>query len=85
MGLSQVYIEAYHTVPKGQCRIIVQLMAYCFFTAWTMYPLLFVLGPEGLGHMTAYTSVITTTIADMLSKQVWGALGHHLRVKASKP
>lgn len=78
---AKVYVEAYHTVPKGHCRVVVRLMAYSFFTAWTMYPVLFVLGPEGLNHMSPYTSVITTTIADMLSKQIWGLLGHHLRVK----
>jgi hypothetical protein len=40
-----------------------------------------VLGPEGLGIMSAYMSTITTTVADVLSKQIWGLLGHHLRVQ----
>lgn len=78
---AKVYMEAYHTVPKGHCRLVVRLMAYSFFSAWTMYPVLFVLGPEGLAHMSGYTSTITTTIADCLAKQLWGLLGHHLRVK----
>nr|AER58218.2 channelopsin 2 [Chlamydomonas raudensis] len=78
---AKVYIEAYHTVPKGRCRVIVRLMAYCFYLAWTMFPILFALGPEGMGQMSAYMSTILTTIADVLSKQIWGLLGHHLRVK----
>nr|AHH02139.1 CnChR2 [synthetic construct] len=78
---AKVYIESYHTVPKGHCRLIVRLMAYCFYVAWTMYPILFILGPEGLGHMSAYMSTALHGVADMLSKQIWGLLGHHLRVK----
>lgn len=77
----QVYIEAYHTVPKGHCRNVVRLMAWCFYAAWTMFPLLFVFGPEGFGHLTGYASTIAHTIADVLSKQTWGLLGHHLRIK----
>lgn len=79
--LSQVYIESYHTVPKGHCRIVVRMMALFFFSGWTMYPLLFALGPEGLGVMNGYQSTITHTIADIMTKQLWGLLGHHLRVK----
>jgi len=78
---AKVYMEGYHTVPKGYCRTIVRLMAYCFYAAWTMFPILFLLGPEGLGQMSAYMSTVLTTIADVLSKQIWGLLGHHLRVK----
>lgn len=50
----QVYIESYHTVPEGHCRIIVRLMAWVFFLSWAMFPILFVLGPEGFGHLTVY-------------------------------
>ena len=77
----QVYIESYHTVPKGHCRLVVRVMALFFFAAWTMYPLLFALGPEGLNVMNGYQSTICTTVADILAKQLWGLLGHHLRVK----
>lgn len=78
---AKVYIESYHTVPKGHCRVVVRMMALFFFSGWTMYPLLFALGPEGLGVMNGYQSTITSTIADIMTKQLWGLLGHHLRVK----
>ncbi|GAX82612.1 hypothetical protein CEUSTIGMA_g10038.t1 [Chlamydomonas eustigma] len=78
---AKVYIESYHTVPKGHCRLVVRCMALFFYSAWTMYPLLFALGPEGLGLMNSYTSTITTSFADIMTKQLWGLLGHHLRVK----
>lgn len=50
----QVYIESYHTVPKGICRTIVRAMAWTFFASWGMFPVLFLLGPEGFGHLTVY-------------------------------
>nr|AHH02100.1 BsChR2 [synthetic construct] len=78
---AKVYIEGYHTVPKGECRIIVKVMAGVFYCSWTLFPLLFLLGPEGTGAFSAYGSTIAHTVADVLSKQLWGLLGHHLRVK----
>ncbi len=50
----QVYIESYHTVPEGHCRMIVRVMAWVFFLSWGMFPILFALGPEGFGHLTLY-------------------------------
>jgi bacteriorhodopsin len=58
-------------------------MALLFFTGWTMYPLLFALGPEGLKIMNGYVSCICHTVADILTKQLWGLTGHHLRVKVT--
>ncbi|GFH21497.1 putative channel rhodopsin, partial [Haematococcus lacustris] len=78
---AKVYIEGYHTVPKGHCRNVVRLMAWCFYMAWTMFPILFLVGPEGLGKLSGYGSTILHTVADVLSKQLWTLLGHHLRVK----
>lgn len=31
---------------QGHCRMVVQAMAWCFFMAWTLFPVLFILGPE---------------------------------------
>jgi len=56
-------------------------MMYVFFVSWVMFPILFVLGPEGFGHLSAYGSTIGHTVADLLSKNLWGLLGHHLRYK----
>ncbi len=77
----QVYIESYHIVPKGICRHLVRGMAWCFYTAWTMFPLLFVFGPTGFGINSRYGDEIGHQIADIISKQLWGFLGHMLRLK----
>jgi hypothetical protein len=77
----QVYVESYHVVPKGVCRNLVRLMAWFFFSAWTMFPLLFMFGPEGFKIMTRDGSNIAHTVADIMSKQIWSMLGHILRVK----
>nr|AHH02152.1 BsChR1 [synthetic construct] len=78
---AKVYIEAYHTVPKGTCRKIVRVMAWDYFGSWCMFPILFVLGPEGFGHISAYGSVIAHQVLDITSKNLWSFLGHLLRVK----
>ena len=80
----QIYIESYHSVPQGHCQAIVKYMAWTFFTSWVMFPILFVAGPEGLGVLSPYGSTIGHTIADLLSKNLWGLLGHHLRVKVRR-
>lgn len=41
---ARVYIEAFHTVPKGICRNLVMLLAWMFFMSWGMFPLGFVAG-----------------------------------------
>jgi hypothetical protein len=42
-----VYVEAFHSVPKGGCRTIVKIMAWLWFASWTAFPVVFVMGPEG--------------------------------------
>eukprot|EP00976_Prorocentrum_cordatum_P017208 346544-Prorocentrum_minimum.AAC.2 len=41
-----VYLEAYRNVPDD-CRQLIKYMAYSFYGGWLMFPLLFILGPEG--------------------------------------
>lgn len=41
---ARVYIEAFHTVPKGICRNLVMALAWMFFVSWGMFPLGFVAG-----------------------------------------
>ncbi|GLC33099.1 hypothetical protein PLESTB_000370500 [Pleodorina starrii] len=77
----KVYIEAYHVVPKGLCRRLVISMACLYFCSWGMFPVLFAVGPEGLGHISLYGSSIGHCILDLFSKNVWGILGNALRVK----
>nr|AHH02106.1 Chronos [synthetic construct] len=79
--IAKVYIESYHTLPKGVCRKICKIMAYVFFCSWLMFPVMFIAGHEGLGLITPYTSGIGHLILDLISKNTWGFLGHHLRVK----
>lgn len=78
---AKVYIESYHSVPKGKCRKLVKFMAWIFFMSWVMFPLLFLMGPEGFGHLSDYGSIIAHTFADVMSKNLWGLFGHHLRVQ----
>lgn len=148
----QVYVEAYHTVPKGICKQLVRGLAWLYYVAWGMFPVLFVLGPEGFSespcrwqsasctiivtmhnvvapthsvtpfatstawaqlavscthhivvqpkhrpcglcpslarhsslcadHMNIYQSYIAHNVLDLLSKNVWGLVGHILRLK----
>eukprot|EP01023_Acetabularia_acetabulum_P067255 TRINITY_DN9231_c0_g1_i1.p1 TRINITY_DN9231_c0_g1~~TRINITY_DN9231_c0_g1_i1.p1 ORF type:complete len:554 (+),score=89.72 TRINITY_DN9231_c0_g1_i1:195-1856(+) len=78
---ARIYIESFHQVPKGICRKLVQYMAYMFYASWCMFPILFLAGPEGLGHLSTSGSTIAHTFADMLSKNLWGIVGNFLRVK----
>ena len=45
---ARVYIEAFHTVPKGICRNLVMALAWMFFASWGMFPLGFVAGMTAL-------------------------------------
>nr|AHH02115.1 protein 92 [synthetic construct] len=78
---AKCYVEAHHCVPKGHCRLVIKLMAYAFFASWGTYPVLWVIGPEGLKHTSWYTNTIAHTLCDILSKELWPFLGHHLRIK----
>nr|AHH02107.1 CoChR [synthetic construct] len=77
---AKVYIESYHVVPKGRPRTVVRIMAWLFFLSWGMFPVLFVVGPEGFDAISVYGSTIGHTIIDLMSKNCWGLLGHYLRV-----
>lgn len=74
-----VYAEAYENVPVGKCKQLVSQMAYMFYVSWLMFPTLFLLGPEGAGHLSNYGSVIAHTFADLLSKNLWGFWSLFLR------
>lgn len=41
---ARVYIESFHTVPKGICRKLVITLAWMFFSSWILFPLAFVAG-----------------------------------------
>ena len=70
----------YHKRPPHIVRTVLtspsplsrQVMAYFFYSGWLMFPVLFVVGPEGAGHLSVHGSTIGHSIADLLSKQAWG-------------
>nr|AHH02104.1 AgChR [synthetic construct] len=78
---AKVYLEAYHTVPKGKCRNIVRFMAWTYYVTWALFPILFILGPEGFGHITYYGSSIGHYVLEIFSKNLWSGTGHYLRLK----
>nr|AHH02112.1 protein 113 [synthetic construct] len=65
-----VYFEAWQAIPD-ECRAILKSMIYFFYSGWLMFPILFIIGPEGAGHITPAGSTIGHVIADLLSKQMW--------------
>ncbi|KXZ47652.1 hypothetical protein GPECTOR_34g811 [Gonium pectorale] len=76
----KVYREAYEAAPAGRCKWLVKVNAVIFFSSWTMYPVLFVLGPEGTGVISLLESTTAHTFVDLMSKNIWGLVGHTLRV-----
>jgi hypothetical protein len=47
---ARVYIESFHTVPKGICRQLVMILAWLFFVSWAMFPLAFIAGMMTLSY-----------------------------------
>ncbi|WIA10699.1 hypothetical protein OEZ85_010879 [Tetradesmus obliquus] len=77
----QIHLEAFYSMPRGKCRRLVKWMALVFYTSWLGYPVLFVLGTEGFFRvLSPWGSVVGHCIVDLLSKNLWGFLGHHLRI-----
>eukprot|EP00227_Mantoniella_beaufortii_P007488 CAMPEP_0197591930 /NCGR_PEP_ID=MMETSP1326-20131121/14094_1 /TAXON_ID=1155430 /ORGANISM="Genus nov. species nov., Strain RCC2288" /LENGTH=445 /DNA_ID=CAMNT_0043157513 /DNA_START=176 /DNA_END=1513 /DNA_ORIENTATION=- len=66
-----VYLEAFRSVDDD-LKGLVKYMTYCFYSSWCMFPILFVAGPEGFGHISPAGSIIGHSIADLLSKNLWG-------------
>ncbi|WIA30744.1 hypothetical protein OEZ86_000810 [Tetradesmus obliquus] len=69
------------TIVMGVTAAIASGYVKVFFTSWLGYPVLFVLGTEGFfGVLSPWGSVVGHCIVDLLSKNLWGFLGHHLRI-----
>lgn len=77
---ASVYLEAYRNVPED-CRGLIKTMAYSFYSGWIMFPILFLIGPEGAGHITGDGSTIGHSVADLLSKNLWGVFEWRLDTK----
>jgi bacteriorhodopsin len=64
------------------CQHVLPPSRACFLiAAWTLFPILFVFGPTGLGEFSVYASNVAHAIADIISKNIWSMLGHILRIK----
>nr|AHH02118.1 protein 93 [synthetic construct] len=81
---AKVYYESYVLVPSGICKLLVAVMAGLYYVSWSLFPILFAIGPEGFGVISLQASTIGHTIADVLSKNMWGLMGHFLRVQIYK-
>uniref|UniRef100_A0A061R245 O protein n=1 Tax=Tetraselmis sp. GSL018 TaxID=582737 RepID=A0A061R245_9CHLO len=78
---AKIYYESYHMVPDGLCRNLVRYMAWCFYISWVGFPIIFLTGADGYGPLTIWAEVALQQIVEVLAKNVWGMLGHILRLK----
>jgi len=76
----EVYVESYANVPPVAKRTVA-ILTYMFFASWGSFPALFLMGPEGFGHMNQNWSTIMHSIADLFSKNLWGLYGWYLRIQ----
>ena len=66
-----VYLQAFANIHP-ELQGMIKFMSAVFFAAFIMYPILFVAGPEGFGHVSPEGSIIGHAMADLLSKSLWG-------------
>nr|AHH02096.1 protein 85 [synthetic construct] len=78
---AKVLIESFHQVPKGICRHLVKAMAITYYVGWSFFPLIFLFGQSGFKKISPYADVIASSFGDLISKNMFGLLGHFLRVK----
>ena len=76
---AQVYIEAYYIVPQGICQRGVKFLTWAYFLSWPLFPVMFVFGPTGFGHLDRYGDLIAHAIIDFISKNIWGMFAWYLR------
>lgn len=63
----------YDEYPENK-RYLVTTVSAIFHGSWLLFPLLFVLGPNMLALITAEHSIISHSIADLISKNLWGVV-----------
>jgi len=76
----EVYVESYANVPPN-AKKTVSIMAYMFFLSWMCFPLFWLLGQEGFGHVNQHVSTTLHAIADLFSKNLWGLYSWYLRLQ----
>lgn len=59
-------------------------MIKIFFLSWTIFPILFLLGPEGFGAIDLGTSSLLHAIGDLLAKNLCGVYINHLKEAQEK-
>eukprot|EP00242_Pyramimonas_sp_CCMP2087_P003546 CAMPEP_0198230456 /NCGR_PEP_ID=MMETSP1445-20131203/114672_1 /TAXON_ID=36898 /ORGANISM="Pyramimonas sp., Strain CCMP2087" /LENGTH=614 /DNA_ID=CAMNT_0043910999 /DNA_START=599 /DNA_END=2443 /DNA_ORIENTATION=- len=76
----EVYVESYANVPPN-AKKTVSIMAYMFFLSWFCFPLFWLLGEEGFGHVNQHMSTCLHAVADLFSKNLWGLYSWYLRLQ----
>eukprot|EP00873_Tetraselmis_striata_P023124 jgi/Tetstr1/443388/TSEL_031403.t1 len=64
------YVELYYTLNIVACRRAITPLAALWYAVWLIYPILFILGPEGFGSLSAPSSAIGYAVADLI-KLLW--------------
>jgi len=78
------FLRASESFPV-QARGPLWFAAGCFFVGWLMFPILWLLGPEGYGNMEFGISQVCHALADLVSKNSFGFISWYIRFKIIKP
>uniref|UniRef100_A0A7S0QVT0 Uncharacterized protein n=1 Tax=Pyramimonas obovata TaxID=1411642 RepID=A0A7S0QVT0_9CHLO len=76
----EIYVESHANVPPV-AKKTVTILAYMYFFSWGSYPVYFLLGPEGFGHINPAWSDVCHAVTDLFSKNLWGIYSWYLRVQ----
>ena len=52
--------------------------------SWTLFPLLFLLGPEGFGVMTQEISIICHGLGDLFAKNFYGYIAYKIQIRSNQ-
>ncbi|KAK3233187.1 hypothetical protein CYMTET_56505 [Cymbomonas tetramitiformis] len=74
----EVYNRAYALYP-AQALPYINLMRAIFFITWSLFPVFYILGPEGFDAISLETSVVLHVLNDMFAKNLWGFLAYYVR------
>jgi len=75
---ANIYTEALRVYPMN-ARLTLRFTAGLFFISWSMYPLFWLLGPDGFSIITNDTSTALHAITDLFAKNLWGYLMFRVR------
>lgn len=78
------FLRASESFPK-QAKAPLWMAAACFFAGWLTFPILWLMGPEGYGSLDFGVSQMVHALADLVSKNAFGALSWYTRFMVIKP